>query len=510
MFRCLSKPLLLLLVSALCSLLPLSASATGNKVLLIVLDGLRPDYVTAERMPNLYAWGQEGVIFEKHHATFPTVTRVNASSIVTGAYPAQHGIVDNSVYFPEVESDKTLSTGSRGNLERIEAHTDGNLLTAPTLGEWLARHDLKTGVFSSGSHGSAFLLNHKVANGAIINTGYVLPESLAATLGPIMGEQPPDAAPNTARNNRIVQAYLGYGLNVLRAELTIMWLSDPDHTAHEYGMDSPETAAALKGVDDALGRIAEALAKNGVLNKTNIIVTSDHGFSTHTLDSDPRQVLRDFAQEHKLADEDIIATGLCIYLKDAAKPLLSALVERLQRTSWVGPLFTRAKTPGSVEGVVPGTLSLDVVHENHPERAPDIVLSPTWTNDKTGPFKGTVLTSGVAGHGSASPWDIHNTLIARGPDFAQGRLVGIPTHNTDLAPTICHLLGIDAAPTMAGRVLREGLMAADQEPPEAVTRRTLRCSRQFTDGVDYAMEVHVSSYRGRTYLDQASATRNKP
>ena len=42
--------------------------------LLIVLDGLRPDYVTPELMPNLHALGQRGVVMTRHHAVYPTVT----------------------------------------------------------------------------------------------------------------------------------------------------------------------------------------------------------------------------------------------------------------------------------------------------------------------------------------------------------------------------------------------------------------------------------------------------
>ena len=106
-------------------------------------------------MPNLHAWSREGVVFERHHAAYPTVTRVNASTLATGTYPDRHGIVDNSVYFPGLEPDKTLSTGSRGDMEKVNDHTGGHLLTATTLGELLAAQGRKTGVFSSGSSGSA-------------------------------------------------------------------------------------------------------------------------------------------------------------------------------------------------------------------------------------------------------------------------------------------------------------------------------------------------------------------
>ena len=67
------------------------ANRTGlHRHLLIVLDGLRPDYVTRELMPNLYALGQRGVVMNRHHAVYPTVTRVNASSIST-----EYGIIND-------------------------------------------------------------------------------------------------------------------------------------------------------------------------------------------------------------------------------------------------------------------------------------------------------------------------------------------------------------------------------------------------------------------------------
>ena len=234
-------------------------------------------------------------------------------------------------------------------------------------------------------------------------------------------------------------------------------------------------------------------------------MTSDHGFSTHTLDENPKATIKDFAAEHGLEEGDIIVTGQTIYLSDTAKSLLVPLVEHLQQTDWVGPIFTAALKPGSIQGQVAGTLSLDVVRGGHPDRAPDIIVSPAWTNDKTGPFMGTVLTGGVAGHGSLSPWDVHNTLIARGPDFEGRTLIGTPSHNTDLAPTVCHLLGVDVPATMAGRILFEGLRASDPNPPEAVTHATLRTTRSFDNGMNFAMEVSQSYYRGRTYLNYGRA-----
>jgi predicted AlkP superfamily pyrophosphatase or phosphodiesterase len=76
------------------------SSTPPRRHLLIVVDGLRPDYVTSEVMPNLTALGKRGVVFTRHHSVYPTVTRVNAASISTGAYPETHGLMGNTIYFP--------------------------------------------------------------------------------------------------------------------------------------------------------------------------------------------------------------------------------------------------------------------------------------------------------------------------------------------------------------------------------------------------------------------------
>src|ERR1700687_6027539 len=97
--------------------------------LLIVVDGLRPDYVTPALMPRLVRLGQRGIVFNAHHSVFPTVTRVNAASMATGTYPESHGLLGNTVYVPAVDATKGLDTGSRENLEAI-ARANGPLLTA--------------------------------------------------------------------------------------------------------------------------------------------------------------------------------------------------------------------------------------------------------------------------------------------------------------------------------------------------------------------------------------------
>ena len=56
-------------------------------VLIAVFDGLQPAQVIPELMPNLASLAAQGITFTNHHPVYPSVTRVNVSSVVTGRYP---------------------------------------------------------------------------------------------------------------------------------------------------------------------------------------------------------------------------------------------------------------------------------------------------------------------------------------------------------------------------------------------------------------------------------------
>ena len=54
------------------------------KVLIVAFDGLQPNQINEDLMPNLYGYLNEGVTFTNHHAVYPSVTRINATSMFTG------------------------------------------------------------------------------------------------------------------------------------------------------------------------------------------------------------------------------------------------------------------------------------------------------------------------------------------------------------------------------------------------------------------------------------------
>ena len=78
------------------------AAGKAEHVVLIVWDGLRPDFVTEQFTPTLYKLGREGVVFQNHHAVYLSATEVNGTALATGAYPAHSGIVANREYRPRI------------------------------------------------------------------------------------------------------------------------------------------------------------------------------------------------------------------------------------------------------------------------------------------------------------------------------------------------------------------------------------------------------------------------
>jgi arylsulfatase A-like enzyme len=95
-------------------------------------------------------------------------------------------------------------------------------------------------------------------------------------------------------------------------------------------------------------------------------------------------------------------------------------------------------------------------------------------------MRGTVASGGTAGHGSTSPWDVHNTLIAAGPDLKQGVAVDAPSANVDFAPTFLRLLDIAIPPSVQGRPLEEALVDGAGLSANAV--RTMEHTASTPDG----------------------------
>ena len=287
--------------------------------------------------------------------------------------------------------------------------------------------------------------------------------------------------------------------------MTLLWLNDPDGTAHANGIGAALTQQALRLVDAGIGRIEDTLRVRGLLDRTNIIVTSDHGFSTHTGQLKLRTLVEPFARRLPDGSPDIVVAEGAIHFRSGAdEARVAAVVAALQKRPEVGAIFTRPRPGGGSEGTIPGTLSFDVARWNHPSRSAEILVSENWSRERNAAgFAGQTTGSGAAGHGSSSPYDIHNTLIAAGPDFREHARSAVPTGNVDIAPTLLRLLGVAVPASMSGRVIDEGLR---NSPQDSIRVEHVTATARTADG-SYEVTAHISLVRGRRYLDDTEVRR---
>src|ERR1051325_3313705 len=109
-------------------------------------------------------------------------------------------------------------------------------------------------------------------------------------------------------------------------------------------------------------------------------------------------------------------------------------------------------------------------------------------------------SAGKGTHATLSKFEMHNTLIAAGPDFQSGLTSDLPSGNVDLAPTILSILGIKSANSMDGRVLSEAMANPKSSKSET---QTVEAIRRFPSGV-WRQELKISRVGSTIYLDEGN------
>jgi arylsulfatase A-like enzyme len=156
-----------------------------------------------------------------------------------------------------------------------------------------------------------------------------------------------------------------------------------------------------------------------------------------------------------------------------------------------------------------GTFGLDQATIQSPH-GPDVEMAFRW-NDSKNQFgiPGMIAAdwqrkAGEGTHVTLSRFDMHNMLVAAGPDFHRGQTDNLPTGNVDLAPTILQILGIKAPVKMDGRILSE-TMAKNDEPIAASKPeiKTIEAKKDFPSGT-WRQSVQISRVGSTVYLDEGN------
>ncbi len=440
--------------------------ADTTKVLIVVFDALRPEFVRSDLMPNLCAFAETGVRFENSRSTFPTETRVNQTAVLTGCYPRKHGIVGNKFPDESILSGQVIDTGINDQIAESFAKAPGGFVKMPTLGEWLAGAGRRFAALSAGTPGGGRLINHTAEQHSSFRLAMRCPEATvpASALADIIeriGSLPNYHLPAIEWITWAVDAYLEYIEPKVAPDVMLLWLCEPDESFHYKGIGSDDSLATIRHVDAEFGRILKAQQSAIQSGGLQIVAMSDHGqISLEGQPLDLPALLNDAGFTAAVApgaDVDytvVVGNSGGIWVRDSDNVLVEKIIEWLIEQPWCGPIFSRTGAGG--------TLTIDEICALH-DRAPDLYVMMRSADDKNG--WGMIGTTphdapypvGGGCHGGLSSFELANVMTMAGTRFKTGQVLSTPAGNIDILPTILHLLGIEQPTNIDGRILVEAL-----------------------------------------------------
>lgn len=236
---------LLLLLSA-CATAPSRTVSAPPPVplLLISLDGVRPDYLQRGITPQLSRLARDGVQAWMS-PSYPSLTFPNHYTLVTGLRPDRHGITNNTMW------DDQLGDFSLSNRDAV---SDARWWSGEPIWVTAEKAGLRTAtMFWPGS------------------------EAAVQGVRPWQWREFDKKMPGDRRVDQVL-AWLALPPEQ-RPRLLTLYFDQVDTAGHDGGPDSEEVAAALREVDASIGRLLAGLETQGLRDRINLIVVSDHGMA---------------------------------------------------------------------------------------------------------------------------------------------------------------------------------------------------------------------------------------
>src|SRR5688572_25928968 len=188
-------------------------AAPAEHVILIVWDGMRPDFVSAHYTPQLYDLAQRGTFFKNHHSIYITSTEVNGTALATGVFPNRSGIIANSEYRPDIGWLGPNATEGIEMVRRGDLATGGKYIGVDTVAEIVQAAGHPTAV--AGTKPIALLHDRKqrqnkgaAKDSIVLYAGKVMPSSLEDATVVVNDRKkfPTNTSPNTGRIEWTVKA----------------------------------------------------------------------------------------------------------------------------------------------------------------------------------------------------------------------------------------------------------------------------------------------------------------
>jgi arylsulfatase A-like enzyme len=416
-----------------------------KRAVLVILDGLRRDFVDAERTPHLADFAARAESFNAYRTAFPSATRVVTATLATGCHPARHTLQGNSMALLEDGVLVPHDAGLPDFLQHKRTVT-GHSLAVPTLAQLLA------------PHGGAIIYNNVSPGAACAHDpdghGHVYHRAGSFAPGRIPLD-PLNIGLDSAGDGVLTERFIADALGRRRPALAVLWLGEPDHIQHNTALGSPEHLAVLREADRHAGlAIAAVDRRRAAGDDILLMVGSDHGHETVSGVIDIEAELIAAGLKTASDSNDVLAvssgTSSLIYLHPDAEPRRDRLGGFLASQPWAGHVIDAADL-GTI-GQAPHhglafavSLKADAAENEFGVPGRSLAARPRW---------GKPDRLGCGQHGGLGQFEQSPVLLIDGPGFPAGTARAAAVHVTDLAPTIMRHLGIPAS-GMDGRPLQQ-------------------------------------------------------
>lgn len=387
--------LLFALVLAGCATVPQESGNDGSDysqipVILISLDGFRPEYLGRGLTPTLERLARTGVTTAGMRPSYPSLTFPNHYSIVTGLRPDRHGIVANRMWDAEL---------GEFSMENRAAVGDGRWWGGEPLWVSLDRIGVRTAaMFWPGTEANVLGLRP--------HWWYAFDS-------------------NVTMQTRVERVLAWMAMpESERPRLITLYFEHVDAAGHYYGPDSPEVEQILQQVDRALAKLVRGLRDQGSV--ANLVVVSDHGMEPT---SERRLVIvDDYVDPNDIVIYEYGALLMVAPVAGREAQVEQALLgEHEQMQCW-----PKADLPPRWH------------YGSHPRVAPiSCQLEPGWyavTRERLADQDGHV-SLGKHGYDPELP-SMHAIFIANGPAIAVGERLPV-FDNVDVYSLLATLLGIE-------------------------------------------------------------------
>jgi phosphonoacetate hydrolase len=414
------------------------AARTADHVIVVMIDGARPDVLRTAHTPNLDALAGAGTRYLQARTVYPSQTRVAFVSLPTGAHAGSHGVIGGEAF-----KDADWNWVSLGGADPAAAHP---MVARPTIFEEATAAGL-TSLYAAAK--GYELVGARGATWTIDGSKTVDRAAYATRYQPDVAGSRELAFFNTLRATRDLLEQAQALFRERRPNLVVLNLAAGDYAGHTWGPESAEYRRALEFIDGLVGELLSTLDDLGLRERTTVVVSADHGFTsveTTRLVAERgagnlvMPLLTERGIEHAATNTG--GTSLALWVRDKAQ--VPEVARLLRDQPWTGALYCEAPEARCDR-------TLRDLHAYFPGRSPDFMVDLDDDANVNFPMPGS--------HGSLRPIDTRIPLILSGAGIARGR-VGGRASLVDVAPTIVRLLGLPGTVLKPdGQVLEEALGA---------------------------------------------------